>query len=98
MIALKLGDKLKLAIVSKILGVSMGQLKGIWAFMNGKKTLVGAIIATVAYLAGAAGVLLPLYEVDAVVVGKVVGSLTFALGLLHKFYKFFYGEEPPAAK
>lgn len=64
---------------------------GLWKWLNGKKTLIGAAITIVAYVVGG----LPLLAafLPAAKVAEIVGIGTFIVGLLHKLYKFVYREE-----
>jgi len=70
-------------------------LDKVWAWFNGKKTTIGAIITILAWVAGGIPVVLGAVGASAVLVAKVVGVATFVLGLAHKAYKFLYGEEHP---
>lgn len=66
-------------------------MSGIWSFLNGKKTVIGAVITIVGYLAAGLPLLAPL--VAAATLTKIVGASTLVLGLLHKVYKLVYGVE-----
>jgi hypothetical protein len=73
------------------IGVPYAMLTKVWTFLNGKKTVIGAVITLVAYVVGG----LPLLAafLPAVTVAKVVGVGVFVVGALHKVYKFVYREE-----
>ncbi len=79
------------------IGVPMDWLKGFWDFMNGKKTIVGAVITVVAYLAGGVPLIAALCTTAVCVatVAKVGGIGLTLVGILHKVYKFVYREEHP---
>ena len=64
-----------------------------WTWFNGKKTLLGAIITAAAYGAAGIGIILPAFGVDAIIVAKYAGIATMILGIMHKAYKYIYGEE-----
>ncbi len=76
-------------------GVPMGWLSGLWTWLNGKKTIFGAIITAVAFIASGLGAILPLFGLSAVTVAKVVGIALTIVGILHKIYKFIYKEDHP---
>lgn len=76
-----------------LVGVSMFQK--IWDWLNGKKTIIGLVITILATIAGYLPIVLPVLGVDAVLVAKIVGIATTILGLLHKLYKWAFGEEHP---
>ncbi len=84
-------------LVAPLLGVPMAWLTGLWGWLDGKKTIMGAVITLVAYLV--AGV--PLVAafctstVCAATVAKVGGIGLTLVGLLHKLYKLVYREEHP---
>ncbi len=79
------------------LGVPMGWLTSFWGFMNGKKTIAGAVITIVAYLVAGVPLVAALCTttVCAATVAKVGGIGLTIVGLLHKLYKYIYGEEHP---
>lgn len=75
------------------IGVPMGILTKFWAFMNGKKLVVGAVITALASIAGILPVVLAAVGVEAILIGKIVGVATMIVGAAHKAYKFIYKEE-----
>lgn len=86
------GPPLWIKLIFLPIGVSVSK---IWGFFNGKKTVVGALVLLVSTLAGLIPVVLPAFGVEAVLVGKIAGGALAVVGLLHKAYKYLYGEEPP---
>lgn len=76
-------------------GVPMDWMSKAWTFMNGKKTIVGAVITLFAYLVAGVPLVAALCTtaVCATTVAKVGGIGLTVLGILHKLYKFFYREE-----
>ena len=76
------------------IGVPMDWLTKFWAFMNGKKTVVGALITVVAYLVGGIPLVAALCTtaVCAATVVKAGGIGLTIVGILHKLYKFLYHE------
>lgn len=91
----KAGLPLWVRITAPLVGVSTEMLTKIWDWLNGKKTVIGAVITAISVTATQLGVLLPLFGVDAVLVAKIIGIATTVVGLLHKAYKFIYKEEHP---
>lgn len=89
------GPPLWLKFLSPLIGVPISMLNKVWEFLNGKKTLIGAIITLLSVVATQLGVLLPLFGLDGVLVAKIVGVATFAVGVAHKIYKFIYKEDHP---
>jgi hypothetical protein len=77
------------------IGVPMGFLTKFWEYMNGKKTVVGAIITAVSVGIGYLPAVLAFFGVDAVQIATYVGIATTVVGILHKIYKFIYKEEHP---
>lgn len=67
----------------------------IWDWLNGKKTIVGAIITAAAVIATYIPGLLAFFGVADVKIAAIIGVATTVVGLLHKLYKFIYGEEHP---
>lgn len=91
----KVGDKLKMLLVSKITGVPMGFLAGIWKFMDGKKTIFGLVVTALSAIAAVVPAVLAVFGIAAVKVAAVVGVFSTVIGALHRAYKFFYKEELP---
>ncbi len=91
------GPSLKIRIFARLAGVPMDKLKAIWDFMNGKKTIVGAIITLVAYLVAGIPLVAGLCTsaVCLATVAKVGGIGLTIVGLLHKGYKLIYREDHP---
>jgi VIT1/CCC1 family predicted Fe2+/Mn2+ transporter len=77
-------------VMDKIMAI-INFVKGIWDWLSGKKTTVGAIITIIAYLAGVIPLLAPFVPADKLV--EAVGISTMIIGLLHRLYKYIYGEE-----
>lgn len=77
------------------IGVPMDQVTKLWDFMNGKKTIVGAIITVVAYVVAGIPLAAALCTttVCATTVAKVGGIGLTVVGVLHKAYKFLYRED-----
>lgn len=73
----------------------MDFLNKLWAWFDGKKTIVGAVITALAWAATNAAVILPVLGVDTVLVAKIGGILLTVVGVAHKIYKFLYKEEHP---
>jgi VIT1/CCC1 family predicted Fe2+/Mn2+ transporter len=67
----------------------------IWDWLNGKKTIIGAIITALAFVAGALPAVLTAFGVSAVLVAKVVGISTTVVGIAHRIYKWLYKEDHP---
>lgn len=89
------GPPLWLKLLAPLAGVSGAMFTKIWDWLNGKKTLIGAIITALAAIAGALPVVLAAVGVNAVLIAKVVGIATMVVGIAHKVYKFLYKEEHP---
>lgn len=71
----------------------------IWAALDGKKTIFGAVIAVVSYLAAGVPLVSPLCGENAACVAHVAtvgGVLLFIVGVLHKAYKFIYKTDAPS--
>lgn len=66
----------------------------IWDWLNGKKTVVGAVITIVAF-APEIIAQLPNFGVSPEDTARVLGIAVTVVGLLHKAYKFIYREEHP---
>lgn len=66
----------------------------VWTWLNGKKTLVGAVIALIGFAPQIAA-LLPSLGVDAALAAKIAGAAVALVGIAHKVYKFLYKEEAP---
>lgn len=65
----------------------------VWDWLNGKKTVIGAVITAVGVVAGYLPAVLAFFGVEAVHIATVVGVVTAIVGLLHKAYKWIYKEE-----
>jgi uncharacterized membrane protein YesL len=68
----------------------------ILAWLNGKKTIIGAVILAVTTIAAWIPGFLPFFGVGADHVVQIVGVATTVVGLLHKAYKYIFGEDVPA--
>ncbi len=68
-------------------------MSNVMLWLNGKKTVIGAIITIVAAVPALLGATLPAFGVDTVHVALYVGYSVTLVGLLHKLYKRVYGEE-----
>jgi hypothetical protein len=77
------------------IGVDTTMLTKIWDFMNGKKTIVGAVITAVSVGATYLPAVLAFFGVDAVKIATYVGISTTVVGVAHKIYKFIYKEDHP---
>jgi hypothetical protein len=64
----------------------------IWAYLNGKKTVIGAILTIIGMIGDQLAVLLPVLLSPAEAV-QYIGIATTVIGGLHKLYKFVYKEE-----
>lgn len=93
--AAKAGPPLWVKFLAPLAGVEMGFISKIWEWLNGKKTVIGAVITVIALIGDQLGIILPLLGVDAVLVAKVIGIVSMVLGVAHKVYKFLYKEEHP---
>jgi hypothetical protein len=67
----------------------------IWTWLDGKKTIIGAVITAISYLAAGLPTLLPGFGLEPSVVGKIVGVSLLVVGLLHKGFKLKYGSDLP---
>lgn len=76
-------------------GVPMSFLNGLWAWLDGKKTVVGLIITVAAQVAGYLPAVLPFFGLEAQQVATIVGISATVLGVLHKVYKWLYKEDHP---
>ena len=77
------------------IGVPVTMFAKLWEFLNGKKTVVGAVITAVSVAATYLLPVLTFFGVDPAKVGVIVGVVTTVVGVLHKAYKFIYKEELP---
>lgn len=59
----------------------------LWEFLRGKKTVIGSALTVLAATATYFSIVLPVFGVDAVQVGAVVGFITQIVGLLDKLYR-----------
>lgn len=59
----------------------------VWGWLNGKKTVIGALITVLSAIVAFVGVALPAFGVDAVLVAQVTGFIVSVIGLLHKLAK-----------
>lgn len=75
------------------IGVPMGFLAKFWAFMNGKKTVVGAVLTALTVAVGYMPAVLAFLGISAVQIAQYVGIGTTIVGIAHKVYKFIYKEE-----
>lgn len=64
----------------------------VWTYLNGKKTLIGAILTVLGMIGDQLAVLLPVLIGPAKAV-QYIGISTAVIGALHKLYKFVYKEE-----
>lgn len=78
--------------LSSIFEQKESRMSNVMQWLNGKKTVIGAVITIVAAVPALAGATLPAFGVDAVHTAQYVGYGVLAVGLLHKFYKKVYGE------
>jgi len=67
-------------------------LNKVWAYLNGKKLLIGAILTVLSMVAEQLAVLLPVLLPPATAL-RYVGAATAVVGILHKIYKFVYKED-----
>lgn len=67
-------------------------LSKVLAFLNGKKTFIGAIISIMAFTPAIAA-LLPSLGVGNELTLKITGICVLVIGLAHKAYKYVFGEE-----
>lgn len=97
------GLPLKYRLLARVAGVNVDILSKIWAWMDGKKTVLGLILTATGGLAA----FLPMVAVQypgARWIGATAGVVLTVNGLLHKAWKMKYGEEHvdvaaiPAAK
>lgn len=77
------------------IGVPATMFTKLWEFMNGKKTIFGAVLTALGVAAMYLAPVLTFFGLDAAHVATYVGVLTTVIGLLHKVYKFLYKEEHP---
>ena len=70
------------------LGGEMELIKGVWAFLNGKKTAIGAALQLVADVAPLILPVLPVLGVPAATVVAITAKSTIAIGLAHKLLKW----------
>lgn len=72
-------------------------LNTIWTKLNGWKTVIGASITLIAYIAAGIPLVAGLCTtaVCATTVAKAAGIGLTVVGLLHKAYKFIYREDHP---
>lgn len=77
------------------IGVPMGFLTGLWAWLNGKKTVIGAILTAIGVAVGYMPAVLAFFGVEADKIVTIVGVATTVVGVLHKIYKWIYKEEHP---
>jgi VIT1/CCC1 family predicted Fe2+/Mn2+ transporter len=89
------GPPLWLKLLAPLAGVPLDMFTKLWDWLNGKKTLIGAIITGLAYIAGALPAVLPFFGVEAVLAAKIVGIAVTVVGVAHKIYKFIYKEDHP---
>lgn len=68
----------------------------VWAYLNGKKTLVGAVIVILSTVADQLSVILPAL-LEPAEAAKYIGIATTVLGVAHKLYKFVYKTDAPKA-
>jgi hypothetical protein len=91
--AQKAGPPWWMKLGATAIGVPMGFLQKFWDFMNGKKTVVGAILTALSWILANAGVVLPFFHVDAAHIAGIVGILTTVVGIAHRIYKWLYNED-----
>lgn len=80
-------------VLSSIFEREESQMSNVMQWLNGKKTVIGAVITIVAAVPALLGATLPAFGVDALHVAQYVGYSVLAVGLLHKGYKTCFGEE-----
>ena len=68
----------------------------IWAWLDGNKTTIGAIITIIGTTADQLAVILPAV-VGPAKATQYLGGITIAVGLIHKAYKFIYKTDAPKA-
>jgi hypothetical protein len=66
----------------------------IWAWFDGKKTLIGAVLTILGTVAEQLSVILPVL-LEPAQAAQYVGVATAVLGGLHKIYKFIYKTDVP---
>ena len=66
----------------------MELIKGAWAFLNGKKTAIGAALQLVADVAPLILPALPAFGVPAATVVAITAKSAIVLGLAHKLLKW----------
>lgn len=67
--------------------MNFGFLISIWNWLNGKKTLIGALVGALVAVGDQLGILLPLFGASAVFTAKVAAAILFVVGLGHKLLK-----------
>ena len=66
----------------------------IWQWLDGKKTVIGAILVIVGTVGEQASILLPaLFEPAQAL--EYIGYVKLVVGALHKVYKFIYKTDAP---
>jgi hypothetical protein len=93
-IATALPTSLVIVLSSVFEGGTVNWLKSVWAWLNGKKTAIGATLELIEKVATFLPALLPAWGMDAAHVAGTVGAVTAAIGLLHKLYKWWTGSDP----
>lgn len=88
------GPPLWVKLAALAAGVPMGFFNGIWTWLNGKKTVIGAIILALTTVAGYLPSVLDFFGVADLQIAAIVGVVTTVLGILHKLYKWLFNEEP----
>ena len=63
------------------------EIKDMMKFLDGKKTLIGVIIAVAPQILEAAGQIFSAAGGDSAAYAKVTGGIIMVLGILHKFVK-----------
>jgi len=66
----------------------MDLIKGVWAFLNGRKTAIGAALQLVADVAPLILPALPAFGVPAATVVAITAKSAIVLGLAHKLLKW----------
>jgi hypothetical protein len=59
----------------------------LWGWLNGKKTVLGAVATFILVVADQLGTLLPLLGVQGAVIAKILSVATLVVGLIHKAIK-----------